>query len=267
MSNEGKKKRASGARKPANKKQDVKQEVAVKTTLEPVTQAEALEVIINSDSVFGIVSEGRFITEPCEISVENKTVVCNSNVITEHELDILREAGAIILLTTSESAMLEKLESTDGPIQMEHDVNASEDAYESIKNDQARENAPDSNPDESGHQSEYETVAENKDAPEAIKTIHIDKVLSQDELNAELRKLQGLPNNEYDRRAVILFDLIKTRNVRMLDRNMQKELEYCYNNIFRLNEKIQGCDICAARMYKAVKKYLVRKKYVTNDEA
>lgn len=255
-----KKKRQSGRRK-------TKAELAAIEKAKQSTQEEpkrSMEDLLNGTAVIGVVQDGRLVLDPDLIDMSKATIFVDRNhPDAEMASDAFVRQGANVILedrpkfenpTVTEGAAPDIDPHFQENLPVVEYIYPADDLFDST-NPLFAANLIASREDAKAREREY-SEAERK------RMIEADMEYAR-RFAPNTDKYAGMSKTEeYDARAVEFYrnTIRKTRS--RLSKAQAEELQDIYNFIFKTNEKVGKCDLCAVRMYSKVEKYLQKKKLI-----
>lgn len=255
-----KKKRQSGRRKTKAERDAIEQSKVITQTL----ATRSIEDMLNDTAVMGIFYDGLLVTAESDIDVSRATIIIDRNhPDAEYAAESLTATGANVII--DERVPVENPSVTEAKFP-EPDPNFHEklpkvdyiypadDLFDST-NPLFAANLIAEREDAKAREREY-SETERKRMLEA--DMEYARMFAP-----ERDKYRGMSKTEeYERRAVDFINSTARKTRTRLNKAQAEELQEIYNFIFKTNEKIGRCDLCAVRMYSKVEKHLQKKKLI-----
>ena len=267
-SEQPKKRRQSGRRKTKAQLAEIEaariaEQAKGHTQEQPVRTMKSAEEWINDTAVMGIFYDGLLVTAESDIDVSRATIIIDRNhPDAEYAAESLTATGANVIL--DERVPGENPSVTEAKFP-EPDPNFAESlppvnyiyptGGDSIDDPMFAANLLAGREDAKAREREY-SEAERRRMLEA--DMEYARMFAQ---NTD--KYAGMSKTEeYERRAVEFYRTTVRKTRSRLNKAQAAELQEIYNFIFKTNEKIGKCDLCAVRMYSKVEKHLQKKKLI-----
>jgi hypothetical protein len=258
-----KKKRQSGRRKTKAELAEI--EKKKNQTQEPPTRdIKSIEDMLNDTAVMGIFYDGLLVTAESDIDVSRATIIIDRNhQDAEMAAEALSSTGANVILDERVPVENPSLSKAPFPEPDPHFgeslpvvdyIYPADDLFDST-NPMFAANLLAEREDAKAREREY-SEAERKRMIEA--DMEYARMFAP---NTD--KYAGMSKTEeYERRAVEFYRNTVRKTRSRLNKAQAAELQEIYNFIFKTNEKIGRCDLCAVRMYSKVEKHLQKKKLI-----